>query len=241
MSVPLDLASLDDFGLVCVAQALKMRGDDDALVMGELAARNPGVDVTWWCRHLRKQEDRWRAEVTWSEKSRLASRGRTNFFDVCVYLDGRTFTLGDGTTLEVKADRRYLVDCPTMGKYELTLMAPRHGIVDFTPPVLPDPVSASDVLGNRYQVGSMVAVAVINSRSPQMVFAEVTALRATDSGGVPVLRRGDFAVGDEHVVTLRVELAGWAVQALPVLDARGFSRSGRLVTYKIVENIIAVP
>lgn len=119
----------------------------------------------------------------------------------------------------------------------------------------------TDVLGNTYSPGDLIAYASISRRSPQLVFGEVVRINKFNSKGQVIEKRsrgntpGVWATKPSCSVTVR-----------PVLDARGFHRTrsksyyemnpdgstnwnkrirteevpARLVTLQIPENIIAI-
>jgi hypothetical protein len=87
----------------------------------------------------------------------------------------------------------------------------------------------TDCLGQQYGPGDAVAYASIAGKSPQMVIAEVTAIRTHDKQGKPYLNyRGKPSA---------------SVTVKPLLDARDFYRdnNARQVSLKITENIIKIP
>lgn len=122
---------------------------------------------------------------------------------------------------------------------------PKHP--DMTWPAWVDP------LGNEYGAGDMVAIAIINDRSPQMVFAQVVDIRKRDGkgelittwhweGGV-IDTPGHRFFGEWSEYCTRVEDPYCKVRAIPLADSREFYRTKgeRTVTYSIPENIIKLP
>ncbi len=107
--------------------------------------------------------------------------------------------------------------------------------------------SWTDVLGQEYRPGDIVAVAVINDRSPQLVIAEVVQINAVDSkgkligewstdGGDPELREAFYRLPwtdpQKHdarraweATRTRTFNRSCTVRARPVIDARGFYRT----------------
>lgn len=120
----------------------------------------------------------------------------------------------------------------------------------------------TDVVGQTYSPGDVVAVSIINGRSPQTVIARVEAIYLDDSKGKPYHETQAFRLGadmqpldqsvtlteDDEVVphaygggTAYRHRQSCAVQCTPLIDARGFNRwSDRKVSYTIPMNIVKV-
>lgn len=117
--------------------------------------------------------------------------------------------------------------------------------------------SWTDVLGQEYRVGDLVSVATISGKSPQMVIAEVTAINRMRKD--PWTRidgeDGDYHFGPAWVLITKgykEPQPSCTIKALPLVDARGFYRTGdgrhwnrqneernvKQVTYQIPNNII---
>lgn len=94
--------------------------------------------------------------------------------------------------------------------------------------------SWTDVAGRSYSPGDLVAISIINGRSPQTVIARVERIFLDDSKGKPY-QETEY----DHVSG---EWKGWpscSVQATPLLDVRGFRRySEKKVSYSIPDNIL---
>lgn len=112
----------------------------------------------------------------------------------------------------------------------------------------------TDVLGQTYRPGDYVAYASVNGRSPQLVIAEVIRINRVDSKGHLHLERVGYLRyhremkwpgGENRPVTQQMPIyaPSCSVTVRPVIDARGFYRSGRragTVTLKIPQNVIKV-
>lgn len=122
--------------------------------------------------------------------------------------------------------------------------------------------SWTDILGQKYSPGDIVAISIINGRSPQTVIARVETIFLDDSQGQPYqsaqaikLGEGMKPIDKSIELTANDQIVPWgknrgmayrcyqscSVQCTPLVDARGFSRwSDRRVSYTIPENIIKV-
>lgn len=126
----------------------------------------------------------------------------------------------------------------------------------------------TDVLGQTYRAGDTVAVAVINGKSPQMVIGEVVRINRLDSKGCEHV--DEFWVDDDskpprtwttstgetrsRPEQKRAHRPSCTVTVQPLIDARGFYRTGnpspwrvtdpdakpKPVTYQFWQNIIKV-
>lgn len=114
-------------------------------------------------------------------------------------------------------------------------------------PVIHADGTVEDPLGHRYGPGSVVAIAIVNNKSPQMVLARVERINLNDSKGrphvaywLPPLAPGQV---DRYDQRPRSSAPGFTVAATPLLDSRGFYRGPdeRSVTYLLTENILAQP
>ena len=229
MSVPLDLGLLNDYEVASVVRALRLRGDDDSIAVGELMSRHPGKEI----------EDLLASDLPgygiYSHIGRTRRGGPA--VDHAVLFDGMTGT-SRHATVKVRADRVYEVHCQVYGRYDVTTQPSQYGN-EMVLPKLQDPAKGIDVLGRAYAVGDRIAVSVINGRSPQLVIGEVTKLAALDSKKEPLSGMTVFDFGPDS--RMEILTAQWSVQAMPTVDARGFSRQGdRKVTYRIPENILAI-
>lgn len=94
--------------------------------------------------------------------------------------------------------------------------------------------SWTDLAGKSYSPGDIVAISVINGRSPQTVIARVEEIFLDDSKGQPY-EDGDY----DYQTDTRRTWPSCSVQATPLIDARGFHRySERKVGYTIPSNIL---
>lgn len=117
--------------------------------------------------------------------------------------------------------------------------------------------SWTDVLGQTIIPGDRVAIAIINGRSPQMVIAEVVQINRVDSKGKPLeeVKHERYRDDEGRWQYKRESVPSCTFRCIPLLDARGFYRSGvpnwydsdveptapRAVTYKIPQNVIKLP
>lgn len=61
----------------------------------------------------------------------------------------------------------------------------------------------TDCLGNVYRPGDIVAIAIINGKSPQMVIARVEKINRVDSSGEPITKRA-FVLHDKPITKTRI-------------------------------------
>lgn len=117
----------------------------------------------------------------------------------------------------------------------------------------------TDVLGQTYYPGDLVAVATVNGKSPQLVLARVERINRVNSSGEEITKHKYFP-HDEPITKLRSDgseyqergehrnMPSCTVRTKPLVDARGFGRwstnketgENRSVTYSIPENILKV-
>ncbi len=105
----------------------------------------------------------------------------------------------------------------------------------------------TDVLGQQYGPGDIVSISTISGKSPQLVVAEVVRIARKDSKGELIT----CSAGYDRATNTYLSKPSCKVVALPLVDARGFSRWGRwnsvtkaydkptkTVTYSIPQNIV---
>ena len=126
----------------------------------------------------------------------------------------------------------------------------------------------TDVLGNTYKPGDIVAIATVSGRSPQLVIAKVVSINKTDKEGNEITAR-KWVEHDEPIMRTRIrrsynyntnkydditesyleeggykQVPSCTVTAQPLMDTRKFYRATdqdgkhKKVTYSVVENIV---